>query len=846
MKVALIGPELEENLALRYIHSSLSKANHHCRIFDFHSADQTGSIIDKVLLFWPELVGLSMVFTARAREYMELCNKLRLCGYNGHITAGGHFASFHAQQLLNSFISLDTIIHGEGEIPILELASNLENVSKVSNVSYRNKEGSVCRTSGCPNITDLDSLEPPTRTPPFQTYLTLPIANILGSRGCYAHCNFCSISAWHKENGGERFRARSARAVGEEMASLYHDHGVRIFNFHDDNFFLPSEKDNLERFSTLRKYLDSYNMGKIAIQVKARPDSISRPVVTALKKLGLFRVFLGIENNAVGGLKALGRNCTLERNYRALEILENNDIHTTFNLLIFEPEMTPGDLAENISLFNTHPHYPVNFGRVEVYSGTPLEKQLRAQNRLLGDYFGYNYSISDERMQRAYEIFRKVFTGRNFDVNGLNFLCMQLDYYYHLLKHFYPQKVTPGIKTASRSLISDLNHNSAKLLGSILNFVTENPNANSVKVKQLGDDLLLWREKYDQDAKDKFRNLIDEIKSAASNTQQQKRISAAGKAAKAAAAALLLVTTINCNNPVDKDWHTNEMIANPLDDPHFDWDTTSPVQQFQADRVRSRILSIYRQDLYSLLKEHEFIDKEVHLDVLLDTAGTVISYRIALEDEADSLFAAELGELVSKWHFSNVDRFGKCSVNLKMITLQYPRNAIKEFHMFEIIAEPHDYYLDKNPAEPFTVSFHDTVWNQSLWENFHEHPQIVKDELLRQLDSIYVENIDNIVKEHIRNSTMDITIDMILDINGRVTMFRIKSEHEDYNEQLKGLLNREIASWVFPNIYVQTGTKILMRRAGKVSIRINDLSSEQLISEIITTDDKQSGKGDTL
>jgi coproporphyrinogen III oxidase-like Fe-S oxidoreductase len=91
------------------------------------------------------------------------------------------------------------------------------------------------------------------------------------------------------------------------MAVLYHEHGVRIFNFHDDNFFLPSREDNLRRFAALRSLLDEQGVGRIAIQVKARPDSIDEEVVRSLLDLGLFRVFLGVESNAVAGLRTLGR-----------------------------------------------------------------------------------------------------------------------------------------------------------------------------------------------------------------------------------------------------------------------------------------------------------------------------------------------------------------------------------------------------------------------------------------------------------------------------------------------------------------------------------------------------------
>ena len=76
-------------------------------------------------------------------------------------------------------------------------------------------------------------------------------------------------------------------------------------------------------------------VGEIALQVKARPDSVTEPVIAALAQLGLFRVFLGVESNAVVGLVTLGRGITCDQNHRALAILREQEIHTCFNLLIF-------------------------------------------------------------------------------------------------------------------------------------------------------------------------------------------------------------------------------------------------------------------------------------------------------------------------------------------------------------------------------------------------------------------------------------------------------------------------------------------------------------------------------
>ena len=274
---------------------------------------------------------------------------------------------------------------------------------------------------------------------------------MLSGRGCYANCRFCSIRAWHANIGGPRFRQRRIGAVAEEMADLYHRRGVRIFNFHDDNFLLPGKTENIERLGQLQRALHDRGVGRIGFQIKARPDSIDREVVARLKELGLFRVFLGVETNAVAGLLTLGRGIRREQNAEALQVLREAGIHTCFNLLMFDPETTLDDLRENIAFLTRQAEFPLNFCRVEVYAGTAIERQLCAEDRLLGDYFGYSYQIRDPRVQAAYEMFRKVFYPRNFALDGMNHRAMQLDYYFHILRHFYPRRATRGWRNASRT-----------------------------------------------------------------------------------------------------------------------------------------------------------------------------------------------------------------------------------------------------------------------------------------------------------------------------------------------------------------------------------------------------------
>ena len=89
MKVVLIGAELEENLGLRYIASSLEVCGHSVAIVPFNSEQDQESAMRQALAFEPEIAGLSMVFTSRAREFCRLARRLREAGFRGHVIAGG-------------------------------------------------------------------------------------------------------------------------------------------------------------------------------------------------------------------------------------------------------------------------------------------------------------------------------------------------------------------------------------------------------------------------------------------------------------------------------------------------------------------------------------------------------------------------------------------------------------------------------------------------------------------------------------------------------------------------------------------------------------------------------------
>jgi radical SAM superfamily enzyme YgiQ (UPF0313 family) len=137
VKVALVGAELEENLGLRYMASALEGRGHQVDIIPFNSKHDIPRVLEQVTSLDPKITGLSMVFTSRAREFCRLAQTLREKGYTGHLIAGGHFASFNCERLLQDFPAFDSVALGEGEELVCELADHLDEIFKIPGLCYR-------------------------------------------------------------------------------------------------------------------------------------------------------------------------------------------------------------------------------------------------------------------------------------------------------------------------------------------------------------------------------------------------------------------------------------------------------------------------------------------------------------------------------------------------------------------------------------------------------------------------------------------------------------------------------------------------------------------------------------
>jgi len=474
--VALVGPEIEENLSLRYLASALAGAGYDSQIVPFSGEHEFESALEAILGASdpPRVVGLSLAFQWKAPDTLAFAMALRERGYTGHITAGGHFATFACAELLRDFGELDSIVRQEGEETLLRLVTALEHglpLAEIAGLGFRS--GGRVELTALPALPDIHGLARPDRRGEPAACFGHRIAPLVSSRGCYANCTFCCIAAWHEQTlPGKRYRVREPDDVAAEMVEMQQQRGIEIFVFHDDNFFVPGKRRNLERFHALADALERRGIGRFATVVKARPTDVDLEVFRVLRdRLQAIRVYVGIETDSEQGLQTLRRWSRPRQNHQAIEIVRELELYCCFNMLAFDPDTTLESLETNLEFMQYACDFPFNFGRVELYAGTPLLQRMQVEGRARGDYLQWDYDLHDEHVQRVFQLAMAVFQERNFGPDALNNRIMGTRFDMEVCKHFHPARHEAGWHERGVALTRALGEDSVQALTRIVQHV---------------------------------------------------------------------------------------------------------------------------------------------------------------------------------------------------------------------------------------------------------------------------------------------------------------------------------------------------------------------------------------
>jgi radical SAM superfamily enzyme YgiQ (UPF0313 family) len=444
MHIHFVGADLEENIGIGILVAVVEQHGHEAIVVPFNEATETAAVVARVVAGAPDVVGLSIQFQHRAPEFLALARALRAAGFRGHLTCGGQFPTLAWREALSPEHGVDSVVLHDGEETIVDLMAALEDgtpLADVRGLGLRTDDGVAFRTGARRLLDDLDGVPFARRYRGHDRHMGVPFVPIVGGRGCWGKCSYCSIISFYDDaieaGGGRAVRLRSPDNVAAEMALLLESAGGNaIFCFHDDNFVFPSEKLSIRRIRSIREALDAYGVGKVALVGKARPDCVTPKLARELADLGVIRLYVGVENGSEAGGDHLRRGTQQEHIKTALAACDEAGIFVCYNLLIFEPDVTLSDVRDNVRFIVEHADHPVNFCRAEPYFGTALHTDLAAKQDLGGSYLGFNYRIANNRAELLFRICSAAFRERNFAPNGVANRYMGLGYAANILRRF--------------------------------------------------------------------------------------------------------------------------------------------------------------------------------------------------------------------------------------------------------------------------------------------------------------------------------------------------------------------------------------------------------------------------
>jgi radical SAM superfamily enzyme YgiQ (UPF0313 family) len=423
-KVALVGRRLtdNENLGLGYLAAALEEAGFGHERFELNQAADVGQVAEAILQGGFELVGLSIPDGGSAYLPLAFGELLRRRGFGKPITGGGSFATLARHWLLERYPWLHSVVRFAGEVPLVRLARALREGSDVAAVP-----GLTTRADDGPPAPVLD--DKPMGLRPVRGELPEILghraAHLLATRGCAGRCGYCAPAALQSQEQKEGIRAgvrleilhqagvghvrrRSVEDLCDEMATLWHDQGVRYFYYVDEHMLPYQESEALAYLEGMRRGLRRRKVGRLGIGTMLRADRLTRDIVRAFAEVGLLRAFVGIEFASAEDGRHFGRPSDPTHARDMLAACEAAGVVAVSNMMMLHPYSSRRSIIDTVRFMEDAPTGVFEVTDMRVYHGTALWHRMAREGRLVGNPLRYSYSFLDPVVQRFAEIFSRL------------------------------------------------------------------------------------------------------------------------------------------------------------------------------------------------------------------------------------------------------------------------------------------------------------------------------------------------------------------------------------------------------------------------------------------------------
>jgi magnesium-protoporphyrin IX monomethyl ester (oxidative) cyclase len=380
------GYGLSFPLGLGYLSSALKRVGHEVvgldaavespprenapGIFRFGLSDI--ELAKRVEAIKPDFVGISCFFSSRFPATLETAKVIKNVDANIPIIVGGAHPSILPDRVC-SHSEIDFAMIGEAEeglVKFLEAYKKREDFGKIDGLAYK-RDGHVIvnpKTNYTANLDDLGF--PDWEAFGLERYLTLNkdrwglgygrYAPLITSRSCPYRCNFCSVH----QVMGQKYRARSANNVLEEIEQLISRYGVNELSFEDDN--LTYDKD---RFIAICKGIVERKMHvKWNTPNGVHVGSLDREAIEWARTAGCDSLNLAIESgDEFMRNKVIKKGLNTEKIYEVVHDCQMAGIKVNAYFVIGMPGETDKSVNNTGKLIRD-----LHFDNLSIFAATPI------------------------------------------------------------------------------------------------------------------------------------------------------------------------------------------------------------------------------------------------------------------------------------------------------------------------------------------------------------------------------------------------------------------------------------------------------------------------------------------
>ncbi len=294
------------------------------------------------------------------------------------IVYGGVFPSYHWREILADEPWVTAIVRGEGEETARRLTAALADGSplhRIDGIAYRSNEGPR-ETAPAPVIADLDAYRVGWELIDHARYSywgRLRAVVVQFSRGCPHLCSYCGQRGFWT-----RWRHRDPVRFAREIARLHREHGVKVFNFADENPTVSKKAWRLFLEALIAEDVDVILVGS------TRADDIVRDadILHLYKRAGWQRFLLGLENTDEKTLEMVRKGGATATDREAIRLLRENGILSMATFVVGFEEETDRDLWRGLRQLLSYDPDQVQILYVTPHRWTPFFRQA-AQRRVI-------------------------------------------------------------------------------------------------------------------------------------------------------------------------------------------------------------------------------------------------------------------------------------------------------------------------------------------------------------------------------------------------------------------------------------------------------------------------------